>query len=125
MLRHLHPGDWLGRPDSLTLRASVGGGGTYHNPLVDEREHCIEPWSGIMECYSDRGAPTTELRVEVSLGVRGLITPGIPVPTSGNVNDLKKFHPAPSLSLHFFVVSGFLSRTLVKLLNGVHSAPIP
>lgn len=47
------------------LKTSVGGGGTYHNPLVDEREHCIEPWSAIMECHSDRGKPTTQFRVEV------------------------------------------------------------
>lgn len=68
MLRHLHPGDWLGVPDSLTLRASAGGGGTYYNPLVDAREHCVEPWAGVVDCHSDRGKATTELRVEVIFG---------------------------------------------------------
>lgn len=65
MLRHLHPGDWLGAPDSLTLRASAGGSGTYYNPLVDAREHFIEPWSGVVDSQSDRGEAITELRVEV------------------------------------------------------------
>lgn len=65
VLRHLHPGDWLGKPDSLTLRVNAGGLGTYYNPLVDRREHIMEPWSGFVECHSERGDPTTQLRVEV------------------------------------------------------------
>ena len=65
MLRHLHPGDWLGRPDSLVFRASLGGFGKYYNPLVDEREYFVEPWRGSVECRSDMGEPTTELRVDV------------------------------------------------------------
>lgn len=65
-LRHLHPGDWLGRPDSLALRISAGGGGTYYNPLVDAREHFIEPWVGRVDCHSEIGEITTQLRVEVS-----------------------------------------------------------
>ncbi|CAM9838088.1 unnamed protein product, partial [Scytosiphon promiscuus] len=65
VLRHLHPGDWLGKPDSLTLRVNAGGLGTYYNPLVDKREHIMEPWSGLVECHSERGDPTTQLRVEM------------------------------------------------------------
>lgn len=64
-LRHLHPGDWLGKPDSLTLRVNAGGLGTYYNPLVDKREHLMEPWSGLVECNSERGDASTQLRVEV------------------------------------------------------------
>lgn len=64
-LRHLHPGDWLGKPDSLTLRMNAGGLGTYYNPLVDKREHLLEPWSGLAECQSERGDATTRLRLEV------------------------------------------------------------
>lgn len=64
-LRHLHPGDWLGRPDSLALRVNAGGLGTYYNPLVDKREHLLEPWSGLVECSSERGDASTQLRVEV------------------------------------------------------------
>lgn len=64
-LRHLHPGDWLGRPDSFFLRANAGGRGTYYNPLVDAQEHFIEPWSGLVDCRSEIGDSTTELRVEV------------------------------------------------------------
>lgn len=65
VLRHLHPGDWLGKPDSLTMRVNAGGLGTYYNPLVDKREHLVEPWSGLVECHSERGDATTQLRVEV------------------------------------------------------------
>ena len=68
-LRHLHPGDWLGRPDSLTLRVNGGGLGTYYNPLVDKREHLMEPWSGLVECNSERGDATTQLRLEVRGGM--------------------------------------------------------
>lgn len=64
-LRHLHPGDWLGKPDSLALRVNAGGLGTYYNPLMDKREHLMEPWSGLAECHSDRGDATTQLRLEV------------------------------------------------------------
>lgn len=67
-MRHLHPGDWLGKPDSLTLRVNAGGLGTYYNPLVDRREHLMEPWSGLVECSSDRGDASTQLRVEVRCG---------------------------------------------------------
>lgn len=69
-MRHRHPGDWLGRPDSLTARASAGGGGTYHNPLVDASEHFVEPWSGVVECRSVIGEATTDLRVEASCACR-------------------------------------------------------
>ncbi|CAN0386795.1 unnamed protein product, partial [Ectocarpus fasciculatus] len=65
VLRHLHPGDWLGKPDSLTMRVNAGGLGTYYNPLVDKREHLVEPWSGLVECHSERGDATTQLRVEM------------------------------------------------------------
>lgn len=75
-LRHLHPGDWLGRPDSLTLKISAGGNGTYYNPLVDAREHFIEPWVGLVDCHSEMGEITTELRVEVRK-IRGVMAVNI------------------------------------------------
>lgn len=52
------------------MRVNAGGLGTYYNPLVDKREHLVEPWSGLVECHSERGDATTQLRVEVQSWLR-------------------------------------------------------
>ncbi|CAM9450123.1 unnamed protein product, partial [Phaeothamnion confervicola] len=62
-LEHLHPGDWLGRPDCLRARLRYELSGSYFNPLVGCTEHVIEPWAVTVVAESPRGAAVTAARL--------------------------------------------------------------